>query len=79
MKLNWNFPRGRESQCKTKNLLCGEYGYFLELHILKCFVKAFFKFPNLSAWTADKMDRVSFNEMSAKIVQEVRCFKITPN
>ena len=29
------FPGGREG-CKTKNLLWGEYGYFLELHIQGC-------------------------------------------
>ena len=33
MKLNWNFLGGRG--CKTKKLLSGEYGYFLELHIAK--------------------------------------------
>ena len=31
MKLNWNFLGGG---IKTKNLPWGEYGYFLELHIL---------------------------------------------
>ena len=31
MKLNWNFPGGGGVQ--NKNLLWGEYGYFLELHI----------------------------------------------
>ena len=32
-KFNWNFFRG--GGCKTKNLPLGEYGYFLELHIVK--------------------------------------------
>ena len=32
MKLNCNFLEG--GGCKTKNLLWGEYGYFLELHNL---------------------------------------------
>ena len=32
MRINWNFLRGGE--CKTKNLPWGEYGYFLELHII---------------------------------------------
>ena len=32
MKLNWNFLG--EGGCKTKNLPWGEYGYFLELHII---------------------------------------------
>ena len=27
---------GEEGGCKTKNLLLGEHGYFLELHILCC-------------------------------------------
>ena len=31
MKINWNSGWG-EGGCKTKNLLWGEYGYFLELH-----------------------------------------------
>ena len=30
------FPRGRKGgRCKTRNLLWGEYGYFLELHITR--------------------------------------------
>ena len=33
MKLNWNFLGGGGGY-KTKNLPWGEYGYFLELHIL---------------------------------------------
>ena len=32
MKLNWNFLGGG-GRAKQKNLLWGEYGYFLELHI----------------------------------------------
>ena len=35
MKLNWIFPGGGgRGRCKTNNLPLGEYGYFLELHIL---------------------------------------------
>ena len=34
MKINWNFMGG--GGCKTKHLLWGEYGYFLELHNHKC-------------------------------------------
>ena len=30
MEINWNFLGG--GGCKTKNLLSGQYGYFLELH-----------------------------------------------
>ena len=32
MKLNWNFLG--EGGCKTKNLPCGGYGYFLKLQII---------------------------------------------
>ena len=36
MKINWNFLGGAGGGggggCKTKSLLWGEYGYFLELH-----------------------------------------------
>jgi len=31
MKLYWNFLGEGGGGCKTKNLLWGEYGYFLEL------------------------------------------------
>ena len=35
VKLTWNFPGGGGGGCKTENLPWGEYGYFLELHILR--------------------------------------------
>jgi len=46
MKLNWNFFGGGRG-CKTKSLPWGEYGYFLELHIITCktsvrVIKAFY-------------------------------------
>ena len=39
MKLYWNFLErggggGGGEECKTKKLPLGEYGYFLELHII---------------------------------------------
>ena len=36
MKINWNFlgGGGEGGGCKTKTLPWGEYGYFLELHII---------------------------------------------
>ena len=39
MKLNWNFQRGRGGGGHRANPLCGEYGYFLELHIHTILVK----------------------------------------
>ena len=33
MKINWNFLGGGGGGVQNKNLLWGEYGYFLELHI----------------------------------------------
>ena len=35
MKLNWNFPGGGWGGTKQKTFRGGEYGYFLELHILR--------------------------------------------
>ena len=44
MKLNWNFLGGGGEGVQKKKLSIGEYGYFLELHIMG----ARFRFPNLT-------------------------------